>query len=70
MSVTGPTCDSEDTVLIDAPVCADVVTGDRVRLSCTGAYTTAYASTFNGFDVPATVLVWAGKARDDASIVV
>ncbi|MDX6244602.1 MAG: ornithine decarboxylase [Frankiales bacterium] len=57
MSVTGPTCDSEDTVLIDAPLCADLVTGDQVRISCTGAYTTAYASAFNGFDVPSTHFV-------------
>ena len=56
MSVTGPTCDSEDTVLIDAPVCADLVTGDLVRIGCAGAYTTAYASTFNGFDLPSTVI--------------
>jgi ornithine decarboxylase len=57
MSVTGPTCDSQDTVLIDDPVCAALVTGDQVRIACTGAYTTAYASTFNGFDVPSTVFV-------------
>ncbi len=56
MSVTGPTCDSEDTVLIDAPVCADLVTGDRIRIGCTGAYTTAYASTFNGFAAPSTLV--------------
>jgi ornithine decarboxylase len=57
MSITGPTCDSEDTVLIDAPVCSQLVTGDRVRLGCTGAYTTAYASTFNGFDLPTTLVL-------------
>ncbi|BEP15951.1 type III PLP-dependent enzyme [Acidothermaceae bacterium B102] len=57
MSVTGPTCDSEDTVLIDAPVCADLVTGDLVRIACTGAYTTAYASEFNGFDMPTTLIL-------------
>jgi len=57
MSVTGPTCDSEDTVLIDAPVCAELVTGDRVRIGCTGAYTTAYASTFNGFELPSTIVL-------------
>ena len=56
MSVTGPTCDSEDTVLIDAPLCADLVTGDEVRIGCAGAYTTAYASAFNGFDVPSTTV--------------
>ena len=57
MSVTGPTCDSEDTVLIGAPLCAELVTGDLVRIACTGAYTTAYASEFNGFDMPTTVVL-------------
>ena len=57
MSVTGPTCDSEDTVLIGAPLCAELVTGDLVRIACTGAYTTAYASAFNGFDLPTTVVL-------------
>jgi ornithine decarboxylase len=57
MAVTGPTCDSEDTVLIGAPLCADLLTGDQVRIGCTGAYTTAYASAFNGFDVPWTQFV-------------
>ncbi|MCU1677079.1 MAG: ornithine decarboxylase [Frankiales bacterium] len=55
MSITGPTCDSEDTVLIGAPVCSDLRTGDIVHIAMTGAYTTAYASTFNGFPLPAVV---------------
>lgn len=55
--VTGPTCDSEDTVLVDAPVCAALRTGDTVVLGAAGAYTTAYASTFNGFPAPQTLVV-------------
>lgn len=50
--LTGPTCDSQDTVLFDVPMSADLAVGDRVRIAVAGAYTTAYASGFNGFDVP------------------
>lgn len=50
--LTGPTCDSQDTILFDVELSADLSTGDRVYIGSTGAYTTVYASTFNGFDVP------------------
>ena len=52
--VTGPSCDSQDTLRFDAALSADLQTGDRVLLHTAGAYTTAYASSFNGFDVPVT----------------
>jgi len=51
-SLTGPTCDSQDTMLHDVPLSADLAVGDRVFLHVAGAYTTGYASRFNGFDVP------------------
>ncbi len=51
--LTGPTCDSQDTILLDALLSADLAVGDTVEIGGAGAYTTAYASTFNGFDVPA-----------------
>jgi ornithine decarboxylase len=51
-NLTGPTCDSQDTILFDVELSADLVTGDLVHIGSTGAYTTVYASTFNGFDVP------------------
>jgi len=51
--LTGPTCDSQDTILYDVPMSADLAVGDRVYLHSAGAYTTAYASHFNGFDPPA-----------------
>ena len=54
--VTGPTCDSQDTVLYDAPLSDTIEIGDTVYIHSAGAYTTAYASRFNGFDVPATVI--------------
>jgi ornithine decarboxylase len=52
--LTGPTCDSQDTILFDVDLSAGLVAGDHVYLGSTGAYTTVYASTFNGFDVPET----------------
>ncbi|GAA4253156.1 type III PLP-dependent enzyme [Dactylosporangium darangshiense] len=51
--LTGPTCDSQDTIMFDVELSADLRTGDQVYLDGTGAYTTVYASRFNGFDVPA-----------------
>jgi ornithine decarboxylase len=51
-SLTGPTCDSQDTILHDVPLSADLVVGDRVFLHVAGAYTTGYASRFNGFGIP------------------
>jgi ornithine decarboxylase len=53
-AVTGPTCDSEDTLFLDVPVPEDLRCGDRLYILTAGAYTTAYASRFNGFDIPRT----------------
>lgn len=50
--VTGPSCDSQDTLADAVSLSADLGPGDRVTLHTAGAYTTAYASTFNGFPVP------------------
>lgn len=50
--VTGPSCDSQDTILFDTALSGDLTCGDRVYIGSAGAYTTAYASRFNGFDVP------------------
>jgi len=52
--LTGPSCDSQDTLLYDVPLSAGIAAGDTVRIGTAGAYTTSYASTFNGFDIPAT----------------
>jgi ornithine decarboxylase len=51
-SLTGPTCDSQDTILHDVPLSAGLTVGDRVFLHVAGAYTTGYASRFNGFGIP------------------
>ena len=63
--LTGPTCDSQDTILFDVELSADLATGDRVYIGSTGAYTTVYASTFNGFGPPSVRCVWGtrGPAR-------
>ncbi|WP_165865788.1 type III PLP-dependent enzyme [Vallicoccus soli] len=51
-AVTGPTCDSQDTVLLDVALSAGLRAGDRVAVRSAGAYTTGYASAFNGFPAP------------------
>jgi ornithine decarboxylase len=60
-AVTGPTCDSEDTLFADVELPVDLREGDRLYIGTAGAYTTAYASRFNGFDIPRTHLVGASR---------
>jgi ornithine decarboxylase len=50
--VTGPSCDSSDTMFYDASLPAGLEVGDRVYIGSAGAYTNAYATAFNGFPVP------------------
>lgn len=50
--IAGPTCDSVDVILRDEPLPSDLQEGDFVYLRNAGAYTTAYASEFNGFPLP------------------
>jgi ornithine decarboxylase len=58
-NITGPSCDSQDTVLYGVPLSADLAVGDAVFIHSAGAYTTSYASRFNGFDIPDTHLALA-----------
>lgn len=51
-NVTGPSCDSQDTIRFGVPLSHDLSDGDRVYIYCAGAYTTSYASNFNGFEIP------------------
>jgi ornithine decarboxylase len=51
-TVGGPTCDSVDIVLREEPLPSDLQEGDFVYIRNAGAYTTAYASQFNGFPLP------------------
>jgi ornithine decarboxylase len=51
-TVAGPTCDSVDIVMRDQPLPEDLQPDDFAYIPNAGAYTTAYASTFNGFPLP------------------
>jgi len=51
-TVAGPTCDSVDVVMRDQLLPEDLAFDDFVFIPNAGAYTTAYASNFNGFPLP------------------
>jgi ornithine decarboxylase len=51
-TVAGPTCDSVDIVMRDQLLPEDLRADDFVYIPNGGAYTTAYASNFNGFPLP------------------
>ncbi len=51
-TVTGPTCDSGDTMFFGALLPVTMTEGDRVFIGSAGAYTLSYASSFNGFPAP------------------
>src|SRR5712692_1227455 len=51
-TVGGPTCDSVDVVMREEPLPSDLQEGDFIYIHNAGAYTTAYASQFNGFPLP------------------
>jgi ornithine decarboxylase len=61
-NVAGPTCDSVDVVMRDEPLPSDLQEGDFIYIRNAGAYTTAYASQFNGFPLP-EVRVFESKPR-------
>ena len=50
--VAGPTCDSVDVLMKDQMLPDDLQDDDFIYFPNAGAYTTAYASTFNGFPLP------------------
>lgn len=54
-TVTGPSCDSSDTMFYNVMLPATLEEGDRVFIGCAGAYTSSYASSFNGFPPPAVL---------------
>jgi len=51
-TIAGPTCDSVDVCMREELFPEDMQEGDLIYISNAGAYTTAYASTFNGFPLP------------------
>ena len=55
-TVAGPSCDSFD--IIDSNVLLpEPCIGDLVLILSSGAYTVSYASEFNGFSIPKTILI-------------
>ena len=50
--IAGPTCDSVDVCMRDEMFPEDMQEGDFIYIANAGAYTTAYASNFNGFPLP------------------
>ena len=51
-TVTGPSCDSSDTMFYGVSLPATLAEGDRLYIASAGAYTLSYASNFNGFAPP------------------
>lgn len=51
-TVTGPSCDSYDTISRDVSLPTNLQVGDKVYFASTGAYTHVYGSPFNDFPVP------------------
>jgi ornithine decarboxylase len=54
--VAGPSCDSFDVIQKEVPLHEPAV-GDLMMILAAGAYTTSYASEFNGFQIPGTILI-------------
>ncbi len=67
-NLTGPSCDSQDTIMFDAELSADIAPDDLVYIYAAGAYTTSYASRFNGFDIPLTYCLPAGRTVPDGAV--
>ena len=54
-TIAGPSCDSVDVIATDVEL-PRMEVGDRVIIHSAGAYTTAYASPFNGYPIPETIV--------------
>jgi ornithine decarboxylase len=55
-TVSGPSCDSFDVIDKEAEIPEPEV-GNRILIPSAGAYTISYASEFNGFAIPRTILI-------------
>ncbi len=55
-TVAGPSCDSFDVIDKEATI-AEPEVGNRILIPSAGAYTISYASEFNGFSIPKTILI-------------
>ena len=56
-TLTGPTCDSYDTIMGEVFLPAGLAEGDRIHFAQAGAYTHVYGSSFNGCPVPQVICV-------------
>lgn len=56
-TLTGPTCDSTDTVFFDIDLPATLDVDDRLYIGSAGAYTLSYATWFNGFPPPMPLFI-------------
>ena len=56
-SIAGPTCDSVDILMQDEMLPQTIQEGDFIYILNAGAYTTAYASNFNGFPLPDVIVI-------------
>ncbi|HEU4346343.1 MAG TPA: type III PLP-dependent enzyme [Actinoplanes sp.] len=63
-TVTGPSCDSSDTMFVNVSLPATIAVGDTLYIGSAGAYTLSYASAFNGFDPPTPLFVGSGNPGD------
>jgi ornithine decarboxylase len=58
-TVTGPTCDSSDTLFPSVRLPSALEVGDVLYIGSAGAYTLSYGTSFNGFAPPASLFVGA-----------
>jgi ornithine decarboxylase len=56
-TLTGPTCDSSDTIGYGVLLPATLTVGDVLYFGSAGAYTLSYATSFNGFPPPTPIYV-------------
>jgi ornithine decarboxylase len=56
-TVAGPSCDSTDIMARDVRLPAVLAVDDRIAISPAGAYTTVYASSFNGLPHPRIICI-------------
>ena len=55
-TIAGPSCDSVDVMFENVSI-NDVEIGDQLFILNSAAYTTVYASNFNGFSIPKIVYI-------------
>lgn len=55
--VSGPSCDSSDTMFFGAQLPAGIDVDDKVYIGSAGGYTLSYASNFNGFEMPTPIFL-------------